>query len=91
MTENGNQPIEIDIEQLTYGQLRRVIQWQEGDSKLSTEEQLDLLDSIVVGGIDDLPISATDDILTAITEAVGDASNPEATTEIKGHGQVSGN
>jgi hypothetical protein len=60
--------IEVTLDNMTFGDYERL---QGSDyKKLPLTEQLDLLDKFVVGDVRDLPLSAADDIVAAIEDAV---------------------
>lgn len=73
--------IQVDRTKITLGDLRFISKMSGGDQgKMSPEvmeRMFDMLDRVIVGGIDDIPYDA----LTHVMEAVSASLNPE--TEIK--------
>lgn len=77
--------IEVDRSKITLGDLRFITKMTGKDNTGKTrtmtpdgiEKMLDMLERVVIGGIEDVPYDA----LSSVMEAVGAALNPE--TEIK--------
>lgn len=71
----------FDENTVTFGDVRLINKWaRQGDdnSDLSSEEldkALDMLDRLVVGGIDDLPLSTQPAIYKAMLEAMGQSAD----------------
>ena len=66
--------VTIHIEKMKIGDLKILDRAGKGD--LPTEELLAFLDRIVEEDVEELPITALPQITQALSDAVGDASNP---------------
>jgi hypothetical protein len=72
---NGEEPIIVDIDKLTIGDLETLD--KASARKLSTVELIEFLEGIVVGGIRHLPIKRLGDVIKALGNAVSESANPK--------------
>lgn len=73
MSEPAEREIVVDLSKMTFGDLKRVLAGGAADA----QSLIPLLDRVVVGGIDDIPISDMSKIMDAIQKAIEQASNPK--------------
>lgn len=76
MTDNAEATkLIVNLDNLTIGDLELFDSWSRGEAPI--KNILDVLDRAVEGGVRHLPLSQIGDVVAAIREAVGEASNPK--------------